>query len=274
MEKSRVYAQKTITMLESEPMEGYKIRMYISSLYAITTIQNFMGKYAEAMQNVQKIRDIGKVYPQFVKNFPPEAPFRLSVVLETDLYLRIPDYETGVARIPHIEAGLKKFGHKMNMYNLNNIYFNISLLYFGTRDYHKALYWVNKILNENKDDYTLDVICGAKIFFLIIHIELENDDLLEYAAKSTHHYLTTRKRKYKVESIFLDLLKIILNPDRKKDLPEIYSEMLIQFNKLKADPYEKGAFEFFDFISWLESKISGKPFAEIARSRQRTDSAF
>ena len=98
--------------------------------------------------------------------------------------------------------------------------------------------------------------------------------MLEYAAQSTNRYLTARKRKYKVESIFLDLLKVLVNQNQKKDLLNIYSQMLAQFKKLKADPYEKGAFEFFDFISWLESKISGKPFAEIARSRQRTDSAF
>lgn len=147
--------------------------------------------------------------------------------------------------------------------------------------YNKSLFWLNKILNENKNEYALDLICASKILFLIIHIEMSNDDLLEYAARNTEHYLTTRKQKYKVESIFLDLLQLILNPDRKpayrnakagvtagrKDLPEIYPKMLSQFKKLNADPYEKEAFEFFDYVSWLESKISGKSFAQVLREK-------
>ncbi len=45
--------------------------------------------------------------------------------------------------------------------------------------------------------------------------------------------------------------------------------MLVQFKKLKTDPYEKGAFEYFDFISWLESKIENRPFAEIIKEKAK-----
>ena len=193
--------------------------------------------------------------------------FKLSVIMETDLYLCIPDYKTGAAQIPRIESELKKFGTSLSKHTLYVLYYNITLLYFGTANYHKALKWLNKILTENKDDYTLDLICGARILFLIIHIELGNDDLLEYAAQSTHRYLTARKRKYKVESIFLDLLNIILNPSRKKEMITLLGEILVQFKQLKSDPYEQGAFELFDYISWIESKIENRPFADIVKDK-------
>ncbi len=272
MEKAYQYAQKLLSIFESEPMANYRIIMYMNTLHQMAIIQSFFGKLTDSMQSIRKIRDIGKSYPQFFRSIPPELPFRFSVMIETDLYLRIPDYETGVAQIPYIESDLKKFGNVLPKHTQYGLYYNIALLYFGIRDYHKALNWINKILNENKDDYALDLICGARILFLIIHIELGNDDLLEYAAQSTHRYLTTRKRKYKVESLFLDLLKVLLNPDRKKDLPKIYPQMLMQFKKLKTDPYEKGAFEYFDFISWLESKIENRLFAEVVR--QKADPSY
>ncbi len=254
LKKSYEHVQKLIALFESVPMLSHKIIMYLNTLQQKVGIQSLRGKLNDSMQSIRKIRDIGKSYPQFAKIIPPNLPFR-SAMIETDLCLRIPDYETGVAQIPRIEAELKKIGNVLPKHIEYTLYNNIALLYFGTKDYHKALDWINKLLNENKDEYALDLICGARILFLIIHIELGNDDLLEYAAQSTHRYLTTRKRKYKVEGIFLDLLKILLNPHRKKDLPKIYPQMLVKFKKLKDDPYEKGAFEFFDYISWLESKI-------------------
>ena len=38
---------------------------------------------------------------------------------------------------------------------------------------------------------------------------------------------------------------------------------------LSKDPYESRAFEHFDFISWLESKIEKRPFVEIVREKAK-----
>ncbi len=267
MEKSYENSQKRIAMFESVPMVSSQMKRYINALHQMAGIQNSLGKFADSLQSIRKIRDIAKLHPQFAKSIPPEMPFTYSVITETDLYLRISDYKTGVAQIPRIEAELKKFKHTLHKHLQYILYYNITLLCFGTENYHKALNWLNKILNENKDDYALDLICASKILFLIIHIELGNDDLLEYAAQSTHRYLTTRKRKYKVESIFLDLLNIILNPSRKKEMITLLGEILVQFKQLKSDPYEQGAFELFDYISWIESKIENRPFADIVKDK-------
>lgn len=269
MEESYKCAQKLIALFESVPMRSAMINLYISSLHKMAMAQSYLDKNTDAMQSIMKIKDIGKSYPQFAKSILPGFSFRYSVVMEIGLYVYFADYETGVAQVPRIESDLKKFGHTLPKRTLHTLYYNITLLCFGVRDYHKALYWLNKILNENKNEYELDLVCGAKILFLIIHIEMGNDDLLEYAARTTERYLTNRKRKYKVESIFLDLLKIILNPDRRKDMPKIYPQMLAQFKKLSVEPYEKGAFEYIDYISWLEGKISGRSFAEVLKEKAK-----
>lgn len=37
--------------------------------------------------------------------------------------------------------------------------------------------------------------------------------------------------------------------------------------KLLKIPYESKALEYFDFVSWLESKIENRPFAEVVREK-------
>jgi hypothetical protein len=40
---------------------------------------------------------------------------------------------------------------------------------------------------------------------------------------------------------------------------------------LQKDEFEKGALDYFDMVSWLESKITGKKFGEIIREKAVSD---
>ena len=43
-------------------------------------------------------------------------------------------------------------------------------------------------------------------------------------------------------------------------------EELVEITK---DDFERKALEYFDFISWLESKIEGRVFAEVVREKAK-----
>ena len=66
----------------------------------------------------------------------------------------------------------------------------------------------------------------------------------------------------------------------KKELPKTPNpqQLIKVFKKLRKDlfeimndPYEKKAMEYFDFISWLDSKIKNKPFVDIIKEKARKD---
>lgn len=42
-----------------------------------------------------------------------------------------------------------------------------------------------------------------------------------------------------------------------------YDAYLKAFNKLKADPYERRAFEYLDLICWLQAKQQGCSMLEV-----------
>jgi hypothetical protein len=48
-----------------------------------------------------------------------------------------------------------------------------------------------------------------------------------------------------------------------------FSELKAQLEELQHDPYERQTLSFFDIISWLESKIERKSFAEIVRKKMK-----
>ena len=48
---------------------------------------------------------------------------------------------------------------------------------------------------------------------------------------------------------------------------EIYSKFAREMKTISNDDFEKTAFEYFDFLSWAESKITSKPFKDVVRSK-------
>jgi hypothetical protein len=97
----------------------------------------------------------------------------------------------------------------------------------------------------------------------MIHLELNNQLQLEYVYKSTYSYFIKRERLFKLEDCFLKFLKKHLEPLNAKAQQIAFAAFKSELTLLLQDPYEKRALEYFDFISWLDSKIEKKSFAEI-----------
>jgi hypothetical protein len=54
----------------------------------------------------------------------------------------------------------------------------------GGNEMNKALFWLNKVLNDNEPTLRQDIFTYARLFNLVVHYELGNFDLLEYIVRS------------------------------------------------------------------------------------------
>ena len=113
-----------------------------------------------------------------------------------------------------------------------------------------------------------DIQSAVRILNLILHYELGNSSLLEYNAISAYRFLYKSKRLYKLENIVLNFIrKKMHHIYTPKDEIEAFIELRKEFIELSEDPYEKKAFEYFDYISWLDSRIEKKSFEEIVKNK-------
>lgn len=109
-----------------------------------------------------------------------------------------------------------------------------------------------------------DIEIAIRVMNLIILLE-ENDWFhLEYAIRNFQQMLESRERNFELEHVFLKMLKKAL---RSNDSSEFLSILLDAESKirplLKRKPSESAFLSGFDLLSWIESKISGRPFKEI-----------
>ena len=140
-------------------------------------------------------------------------------------------------------------------------------MFFGVNNFSKALQWINKILNEDytKDERGLFVAC--RLLNLIIHFELGNKDLLEHVLKSANYFPFPLEELNKIEITLFNFIKSLQKINEPKELKMEFSRIKEEITPLLKGESGKNAFLYFDYLSWIESKIEKKSFGEIIRNK-------
>ena len=241
--------------------------IYFSILTNIVYVASQLKDFDAVFFYLKKLRELPETL-EIKNNEDLEIKlFSSANSIELTIYFLTGEFERGLDIIPQIENGLMLYENKLNSVRKAFFYFNIAIIYFGAQKYNDALRWTNRLLNDIDINKSLDIYCFGQLLNLLIHIELNNKNLLPYALRSTQRYLNTRNRYFKFETSFLELIsKLLKSPDRITE-NEQYEVFLEKVRGLKDDQLEGTAFEYFDFISWAEAKASGREFGEVVREK-------
>jgi hypothetical protein len=183
------------------------------------------------------------------------------------IHSRLGEFESGLLKVENILNEVKEFEGKMNKETEVLLYYNLAHIHFGAEDYHKALYWINQLLNYNNSEIRQDITSFGRLLNLVIHYELGNTDLLEYISKSAERFYVKINRDYQFEMLVLKSMKKLTKVTDKGKKNEIFEELKKELLELIKDENQKIALQYFDFISWLDSKIFERPFAEIVKEK-------
>lgn len=265
--QAHYHSGKHIILLEQTP--GYIERQasrYLGRISIYLSDSFKLKKYDEFFTGIEKIRTFFDRYPSARDEKTEAQVFKLLAMLELFAYVELGNYEKGLALAPAIQQGLQQYAKHIEQSLITSFYFNFASLHFLAQRYNEALHWINELLNTELP-VREDVYSFARVFSMIIHYELGNRNLLEYLLKSTYRYLYRQKKMYRFESIVLRLIRRLATLRSDKELLPIFRELREELLPLANDPYERQAFECMDIVSWLESKIEKKPFAEIIRQK-------
>jgi len=123
------------------------------------------------------------------------------------------------------------------------------------KDYKKALYWNNQILNSpDYNHYREDLVFSADLFELIIHFELGNVRLLGYRLESFQRKLKSKQNLFRLEEILIRAIHQLLDADNDKHRSSIFHELGAEIEKYKDDPFEKDLLNKFDLVAYCKSK--------------------
>tara|TARA_R110001592_G_scaffold325782_3_gene606067 strand:- start:1584 stop:3143 length:1560 start_codon:yes stop_codon:yes gene_type:complete len=225
-----------------------------------------MKRYEEAEVQLQKLIDLSK--DSAFSHIDVEITLFTNRVMSQLLLLnRKGLFSEAVELVDNLAREMEEDRHQINKENDIIFSYLIAYIYFGNGQYKEALQWINRVLNDNENTLRQDIYSYARIFALLIHLEKESYDLLEYLNKSTYRHFRKNKDDYKVELRLLEFIKKLSKNQSRTQRLDIYKEMQDKFVDIFETEDDRIILQYIDFKSWVKSKIEGRPFSEVVQEK-------
>ncbi len=262
------YLHRNIALFENTK---HSIQEHPNQYFSILTnaiyIANKLKKNVDSEILLKKLKDFNTHIENSNNHDLKIKLFASSSSIELTILSMKGDMDTAFKVIPSIEKGILDYEMKLTSNRRAFLYFKIATIYFIAGNMHEALKKVNQILNDRFLDKQEDILSFAQIMNLLIHFEMENEQLLSYTIRNTQRFLKNKNRLYAFEEMFLKFLNKANSAENKVNQSEIIEDLYFEISRLKDDDLQKVAFEYFDFASWAESKVHKKSLQKLIQNQ-------
>jgi len=262
-QKAHEYVKKLVNVLDTNPEHIKEFtNEYVSALNTCLVTILFLRKYDESDNIIKKLNSLKPL------SLKLQSRIRTTVLnFMLNRYIGTGEFEKCLEIIPQMECQLNLLSYETRKFQEEKINYSLSYIYLGLENYEKALEYINKILDDRNESTKIDLLSFAHILNLIVHFELNDAELLPYIIKNTTRFLSGKKELYKFEREILSFLRkapdLLTNSQRINAFRDLRKNIIY----ITKDPFERIALDYFDFISWLESKIEGKKFSDIVKAK-------
>lgn len=254
-------------ILDREPaLRSDLAKRYVRTLHYIINAQIELGEFKGAREHIKLMRGMPEV-----KGFGgiqiAVQVFNASFLGELRLLDRMGEHLKALELVPAVLAGLEEEGPRLHKEQELEFWWALSCVHFGAGEMNKALFWLNKLLNDTEPTLRQDLFTYARLFNLVVHYELGNYDLLEYIVRSTHRFLSKRHRANATETVLIDHVKRLARATQPGARRELHRSLHERLSELMEDPLERLALKYFDFMAWSTAKVEGISYSEAVRHR-------
>jgi hypothetical protein len=269
---SNIYCKKGIELMEANPIqirENYTL--YVAILNNLAYSGSQLKEKNESFEAIKKMRNIPTKYfiNKDLTNDIINKIFIRSNFLELNIYIESGEFQQAhkltnqiIQKLTDIEDKLD-FTYRYKLF----LYFNISYTFFGVEDYKNALFWLNKILNTKDTKEPTDLFCFGRILNYIIHFETGNVSFIDNINCSNIRFFKKNNKLYEFETIVFDFFNKELNNPNHIQKNKNFIKIRNQLNDLIITLNDNKGIQYFDLLTWLDSKIEKKKFSEIKKRK-------
>ena len=228
-----------------------------------------LGNFIPFFIHFRKLDQLDFIYKEIARLDTPEL-YKASITINVlDSYIQTGAYLESEKKVAEVEKNIDFFLQNTGLHNHSILYFNLAVLNFGMKKFPKALFWLNEIINHShKDKRSAGIIYMSRLFRLFVFYELGHIDILDNQLRSVIRYM----QKYGPLSVFeqtlLKCIRKITVANHPIELSAVFKETLSDLLKIKKNDNAAKALLYFDFISWVESKIEKKSFVEVIQRKK------
>ncbi|MGM0478602.1 MAG: hypothetical protein ACQERC_05215 [Bacteroidota bacterium] len=272
--KSLNYLKKNMDLFQSHSDKIKQLpHLYLSLLTNIIHLESTTGEEKNIHAYLGELRTMKQRYKISSDEDFDIKHFSSAISIELLIYIQQARFEKAIALEQKIIDGMQLYEHGITPIRKAYLYFNLGIAFFGYEDYNSSLKWINAILNAPDLNQKEDILIYAQLLHLIIHYELNSEQLLPYAIKNTLRQIRKHGGDASFESTFISYLRKVINAKSTFESETILRKAVEELTTFSKNPYSTVAFEYFDFKSWMLSKIKGKGFQAIKREAYLNKSA-
>lgn len=267
-DKAYEIAQKWLELFNSsEENISANLEWYIRALNAVLVCQNKLNLYEDFVATHKQLialkRDQTTKHSKNINLYL----FKTIYIHEINRHFMLGEFRSGTKVVAKFQNELNEIIHLIDKHTELIFYYKIACLYFGSNNFKHAIKWLNHIINEPDKTLREDLHSFARILSLICYYELGDDEMVEMNIRSTFRFLLKKKEFGKYESNILKFLRDSYKLKTPKDVTGRFITLKNQMIKLSKDKFERRAFNYFDIITYLESKIENRTMEEIFKER-------
>ena len=247
-------------------MESYEEYMHEETSEYISALNNFIAscfartRFEEAAAMLEKLRNVTpRTFDDKVKIHRQYYQSKLQWCINTA------SFEEGVEVIKRREKEKQEFDNQELIHS--GFYYPYFYISFGAGEYELANDYLNEWLGATKTTDRQDLQLMARLLSLILHFEMGNTTLIESLLRTTSYYISRHSDSAAFERLLLRFIREAHQSSSKKELVELLAVIKKDFETLAQDSTQSVFTQYFDFIAWLESKISGKSFAQTLKEK-------
>ncbi len=263
--KMHAHCIRLVKLLEDHPRLSDEIpQSRINALLNLSLSQMELKRFDEVPAVIEKMRRITH-RSEHIQNLV----FEQTHTVEMQYCIITGQFERALELFDYVEKKFSEAKKEVLLpFQMAVVYFHKAVVLFSLGKLRESAKLLNMGLGLSGLNYRNDLHCFAKIFSLVVHYELGNQDLLDYMIRSTYRYLLKRDRLYRFETLVIDYIrKKMPRTNSKKELMEAFRGLRKEFLTLMKDPYESNAFLSFDYVAWLDSKLENRPYAEVVKEK-------
>jgi tetratricopeptide (TPR) repeat protein len=256
------YTQKWVDLFhENRIMIRVETGHYIKGLHYLLnahfTLRNFR-EFGKTLQLFEKFSQTDRVKDH--DNFRIQA-FIYIATAKINQHFMTGTFKEGLSLVSDIEQKMQENMIFLDSHRIMLINYKIAMLYFGSQDYGTSIDYLQKIISEH-EGVGNDLQCYARLLHLMSHYELGNDSIIESLTKSVYRFMSKMQNLTVVEEAMFEFLKKSFNLSQRQMKPEL-EKFLQKIKHLEKNRFQTRAFAYLDIISWVESKVYGKPMGTI-----------
>jgi tetratricopeptide (TPR) repeat protein len=229
----------------------------------------YLNKKEPFFENLRRMEQIPERYPAGVNPMLDKIIKLMAANAEIQYYVQNGYFQEAVNLVPKAEKVVDD-DNSIGFLSLKvEIYYNIAYAYFGMGNYSTCIDWLNRFIQKEQLDLREDLLAYAWLLSLTSHYELKNFRYLGYKLKTTFNFISKMQKVHKFEGTTLDFIKKLIKSKSEEQSTELMKTYKTIFEEMEKDPYERVALKSFDITSWIDSHLSGKSFAEIAKLKNQ-----